>query len=246
MRGGTARFVVAAAVLACVPLSACGGSPDQVSADCTNLVRLDGRVYEGRGYTDRAAAALGPVEQAACYDTGPDPQGSVFPQDPDLVQAWSFPRLAPDEVIAVKRQDGFEVFLADDLPAVRSSRIHRLLTGPDRVTLEDVSVAKQVLRRELAEPRQRDSVLTSATVTVAQDTVEQPNIGATCDSGRLLRLLLIGTFPRITTTGGPHASATDVGAVDLTADAESGAVCLVGVTTGQVEPDPEAFPLDVP
>jgi hypothetical protein len=59
---------------------------------------------------------------------------------------------------------------------------------------------------------------------------------------------LIGTFPHIVTTGHPLAAGKDedftVTALDITADAESGKVCLKSVQTGEVAPEPGAA--DIP
>ncbi|WP_344156522.1 hypothetical protein [Nocardioides koreensis] len=77
-----------------------------------------------------------------------------------------------------------------------------------------------------------------------------PNLGVACESDRLLHIRLIGTFPHIVTTGhppDPHSTSAPedltVHAVLLTADAESGRACLVGVQTGEVAPEPGAVVL---
>jgi hypothetical protein len=107
------------------------------------------------------------------------------------------------------------------------------------------TLAERIVRREFSEERLRDATIDSASFTVSDGTVTQSNTGHGCDSGRLLRIRLIGDFPRIVTTG-PYpdgtatAENTTVGAVLLTAAYQTGKVCLVGVRTGEVAPAPGA------
>ncbi|GEM_PF-7039577 len=93
-------------------------------------------------------------------------------------------------------------------------------------------------------------VVTSATVTVSYGTVTDSNLGYPCMSGRLLNIKLIGDFLHILVS--PMASlgrATPqdltVHAIALTADAETGRACLMGVQTGDVAPAPGAVSLPV-
>jgi hypothetical protein len=86
--------------------------------------------------------------------------------------------------------------------------------------------------------------ISSVTAAVRPGTVTDSNVGRPCTSGRLLELKLIGTFPHIVTSGHPvrpgeHADFT-VTAVVITADADTGQVCLKGVQTGDVETEPGA------
>jgi hypothetical protein len=106
-----------------------------------------------------------------------------------------------------------------------------------------IELARQEIRHEKA-------TVTSATATVGDGTVAQPNLSGHCDSGRLLKVTLIGTFPNIVTTGHPVPSASRpqdfaVHAVVLTADAGSAQACLLGVETGNPAPEPGAVVLDL-
>jgi hypothetical protein len=117
---------------------------------------------------------------------------------------------------------------------------------PGTIADGERTLAERIVRQELSEERVIDATIDSASFTVSDGTVTQSNTGHVCDSGRLLRIRLIGDFPHITTTG-PYALAgtttaqdTTVGAVLLTADYQTGKVCLVGVGTGEVAPAPGA------
>ena len=110
----------------------------------------------------------------------------------------------------------------------------------DSETALAVSTAKAFIRRE-------DASVTSATATAADGNITEPNTAGQCLSGRLLHIRLIGTFPKIVTTGHPidPGSTEDftVRAVDITADAATGSVCVLAVKTGDVAPAPDATPL---
>lgn len=99
------------------------------------------------------------------------------------------------------------------------------------------SIAKDEARAEAAD-------IASATFVARDGTVTDSNVGHPCTSGRLIEVKLIGSFPHIGTTGHPleageHEDFT-VTALNITADAASGNVCLKGVQTGEVEPEPGA------
>jgi hypothetical protein len=125
--------------------------------------------------------------------------------------------------------------------AVSTSGTHGELT--DQEYASAVDLARQEVRED-------DASISSATVTVGHGRVTDSNLGYSCESGRLLHVKLIGTFPHIATTGHPQdpesAAAPEdftLHAVLLTADAESGRACLKGVQTGAVAPQPESVPL---
>ena len=104
-------------------------------------------------------------------------------------------------------------------------------------------MARQEINRERA-------TVTSATATVGSGTVADGNLSGVCNSGRLLSIKLIGTFPHIVTTGLAVSSASPpqdftVHAVLLTADAGSGRACLQSVQTGHPEPESGAVVLDL-
>ena len=92
--------------------------------------------------------------------------------------------------------------------------------------------------------------ISNATAIVRSGTITKGNVGQPCTSGRLLKVQLIGRFPSIVTTGLPvepgESADFTVTAVVITADAETGQVCLKGVKTGEVEPQPGSteIPLD--
>lgn len=115
------------------------------------------------------------------------------------------------------------------------------------LTDREYAFARDLVRREI---RRNDDVLTSATVTASYGTVTDSNVGYPCMSGRLLHIKLIGDFPHTVTTGhavkpGDPMPDFTVHAVDLTADAKTGRVCLVSVQTGKVAPEPAAVSLPV-
>lgn len=104
------------------------------------------------------------------------------------------------------------------------------------------NVAVAVARAEIAK---YEATVTSATATVGEGTVTDPNAGPACTSGTLLHIKLIGTFPTIVvggpSTGAPGASNDyTVTTVLITADPESGKPCEIGVRTDPATPDPGA------
>lgn len=120
------------------------------------------------------------------------------------------------------------------------------LTPHGDLSGQEYAFAVDLARREISKDQ---ATVTSATAAVRPGTVQQPNLSGHCDSGRLLHLKLIGTFPTIVTDGhvirpGTHPDFT-VRAVMLTADAESGEACLVGVGTGNQSPQPGSVVLDL-
>jgi hypothetical protein len=122
--------------------------------------------------------------------------------------------------------------------------------GQGAITDGEYAAALAIAQREA---HQGDATVTNATVRVGSGTVTQSNTGYACESGRLLHIKLIGTFPDIVTTGFPIGrgsrtpSADDftVHAVLLTADTGSGRVCLQAVQTGDVSPRPGATTLAI-
>jgi hypothetical protein len=124
--------VVAAAVTTLVTGCAAETSTGQAAADCTNQVRLDGRVYSSYAYTDRSAQRYGQAEQAECHDTGDNPAGSVFPDEPSMVTVWSFDGYPPEDALGVRFDEGsFAVYVADSVPRKDERRIYREL-NPQR------------------------------------------------------------------------------------------------------------------
>lgn len=106
------------------------------------------------------------------------------------------------------------------------------------LTEKEYAFARELVRSEV---RKEGAVLTSATVTVGYGKVFDSNIGYPCTSGRLLHIKLIGDFPHIVVGRHPKQPGETtldliVRAVNLTADAETGRACLLGVQTGKVAP----------
>lgn len=113
------------------------------------------------------------------------------------------------------------------------------LASPGRsLTHQELEVATDVARDEA--DRQR-ATITSATVTVRRAQVRQPNTGHECTSPRLLRIRLVGRFPRVVASGPPGGG--EVRGLLLIADPASHVVCLVGAQVENVEPRPHAIPL---
>lgn len=126
------------------------------------------------------------------------------------------------------------------------------LPAPPTATRGELTDAEYIAAVSLAQQRLKgeEATITSATVTVGDGTVTNSNVGYECESGRLLHIKLIGTFPHIVTTGhatqpGSTSPPEDftVHAIAITADAESGRACLVGVQTGDVTATPGSVAL---
>ena len=106
---------------------------------------------------------------------------------------------------------------------------------------DEIAKAETVARGVIAD---QGATVTSASVIARPGTVEDSNTGHPCTSGRLLQVKLIGDFPNIDTTGHPADPGSPppdftVRAMIVTADAESGRACLLGVQTAENgEPTP--------
>jgi hypothetical protein len=118
--------------------------------------------------------------------------------------------------------------------------------GHGSLTDREFNVAVAVARAEI---EKYAATVTSATATVGEGTVTDPNAGPACTSGTLLHIKLIGTFPTIgvgllPTAGAPDASdANSVTTVLVTADPESGKPCDISVRIDHTTPDPGATQL---
>jgi hypothetical protein len=135
----------------------------------------------------------------------------------------------------------------DDRSLSSSAPGHGSLTGAQ------FNVAVAVARAEI---EKYAATVTSATATVGEGTVTDPNAGPACTSGTLLHIKLIGTFPTIgvgplPTAGAPSSIAPSGGvptdgsglsvmAVLVTADPLSGKACDLSVRLDQLAPDPGA------
>ena len=110
------------------------------------------------------------------------------------------------------------------------------------LSAQQYAAAVELARQEI---RNEDATVTNATATVGRGTVHDSNVGVPCTSGHVLHIKLIGKFPHIATTGGPGLRTGPVRAVLLTADAESGQACLIGVHVGSASPKQGAVALDL-
>jgi hypothetical protein len=118
------------------------------------------------------------------------------------------------------------------------------------LTDQEYAAAVRVARQQI---RAADATITGATVTASSGKVLDSNTGHACTSGRLLNIKLIGSFPHTVTTGHPVRPGDPppdftVRAVLITADAQSGLTCLIGVQTGErgePQPEPNATVLDI-
>jgi hypothetical protein len=122
--------------------------------------------------------------------------------------------------------------------------------GGTLLSQDEMAEAESVARLAIAD---QDASVYSATVIERPGRVRDSNTGHPCLSGRELQIKLIGKFPHTVTTGHPvppGSPAPDftVRAMIITADAESGLPCLVGVQTaenGEPTPLPGGIPLAV-
>lgn len=115
------------------------------------------------------------------------------------------------------------------------------------LTAQEYNFARQIVRSEIG---REGAILTSATVTLIDATTIDSSIGYRCPSGLLLQIKLIGDFPHTLTTGHPVFSGDPtpdftIHAVNLTVGANTGQVCLMGVQTGKVAPEPGAVSLPI-
>ena len=115
--------------------------------------------------------------------------------------------------------------------------------GHGSLTDREFNVAVAVARAEI---KKYDATVTSATATVGEGTVTDPNAGPACTSGTLLHIKLIGTFPTIgvgplPTAGAPDATDDNSAmTVLVTADPESGKPCDISVRVDRTTLDPGA------
>ena len=133
----------------------------------------------------------------------------------------------------------------DNMPSTQSAA--GPVTSRTELTPKQYKTAVRLARQQI---RKTGATVTSATATISRGTATNPNIGQPCTSGRLLRIKLIGKFPRTVTTGHPVSPGTKeddftVHAMVITADARDGQPCLIGVQTGRVAPEPGAVVLDL-
>jgi hypothetical protein len=107
--------------------------------------------------------------------------------------------------------------------------------GTTTLSQEEIAKAEAVARHAIADQGASVSI---ATVIERPGKVKGSNTGHPCRSGRELQIKLIGKFPHTVTTGHPVPPGSPtpdftVRAMTITADAESGLTCLIGVQTGE-------------
>ena len=127
---------------------------------------------------------------------------------------------------------------ANSTRALNDTRASASTPAPGSLTDREFKVAVAVAR---AEADEEDAAITSATATVGEGTVTDPNAGPPCTSGTLLHIKLIGTFNHISIGLAP-TDGTDysVTTVLITADPVSGKACEIGVRIDRTTPDPGA------
>src|SRR5689334_16437188 len=108
-------------------------------------------------------------------------------------------------------------------------------TSATSLSQHELSAAAAVARHQIAKAR---ATVYSVTVRAGPGRVKDSNTGHPCASGRLLTIKLIGRFPHTVTTGHPvragqPAPDFTVRAEIITADAETGTACLIGVQTAE-------------
>lgn len=120
----------------------------------------------------------------------------------------------------------------------------------DSMSADELAKASALARQEIASQK---ATIYSATVTASPGKMLDSNTGHPCTSGRLLHIKLIGSFPHTVTTGHPVTPGKPppdftVRAATITADAQTGLACLMGVQTrenGEPKPEPNATVLDI-
>ena len=111
-------------------------------------------------------------------------------------------------------------------------------SSPTTAMTSDEHRVEEIVGRQMVTDPMTDAVIDSASYVVADGVVKQPNAGGTCESGRLFRIRLVGSFPHTVTSGGPPGSQTsEVRTVLMKADYDSGSVCEVGVSTEGLPPE---------
>ena len=106
------------------------GCREEGTSDCGLQIRIAGVLYNDSGSTPRVATRYATADWADCEDVGRCARGSVFPEDPRRVQAWSFDGYSPEQVVGVRRNGSFTVFVADSATPAERRRIARELSRP--------------------------------------------------------------------------------------------------------------------
>jgi hypothetical protein len=107
--------------------------------------------------------------------------------------------------------------------------------GGTSLSQDQVAKAEAVARQAITDA---GASVSSATVIERPGKLKDSKTGHPCTSGRELQIKLIGKFPHTVTTGHPVPPGSPtpdftVRAMLITADADSGLPCLIGVQTGE-------------
>lgn len=107
--------------------------------------------------------------------------------------------------------------------------------GGTSLSLDEIAKAEAVARQAIAD---QGATVSGAYVMERSGKIRDSNTGHRCTSGHELQIKLIGKFPHTVTTGHPVLPGSPtpdftVRAMIITADAESGLACLIGVQTGE-------------
>lgn len=106
--------------------------------------------------------------------------------------------------------------------------------NPAGLTRHQIALATHIARDEIAKQGSHIRIAV-AQLHPGNVTVYQSNTGHTCDSGTLLRVTMIGSFPHTRVAGTPGGDGT-VHAEIVEANPSTGQECLIGVQTGKVQP----------
>ncbi len=91
---------------------------------CVAQLRLNGVVYDGWDYVERAEGQrVGLAEMASCDDVGRDARGSYFPDEPRTVEVWSLPPVETTKAVGVLQGRGFTVYVAAGLSDEERQRV---------------------------------------------------------------------------------------------------------------------------
>lgn len=100
--------------------------------ECQPRLRIDGVVYLSVGYLEDAGAnttQVGRGELAACDDEGASPQGPYFPATPETVPVFSFVGQPARDVVGIDFPSGYEIYVAESLPASERQEILKAITS---------------------------------------------------------------------------------------------------------------------
>jgi len=103
---------------------------------------------------------------------------------------------------------------------------------PAGLTRHQIALATRIVRNEIAK---QGSHIRIAVAQLHPGVVHQSNTGHTCNSGTLLRVTMIGSFPHGKVAPTPGGDGT-VRAEVVEANPSTGQECLIGVKTGRVQP----------